>query len=245
LRQAVSKAWQHVASGEPWQKLKRDIGFAGSIRALEVTTGPNGWHPHLHLLIFTKKPLSESLDLAFRDFVFSRWCRSIQRSGYRLPTEAHGMHFGWSEKDEYIAKMGLAEELSNIAAELTQGGAKLATGSNRTPLQVLMDYMEHGSDEDGATWREYTAGMKGARQLTWSVGLRAQFLRSEELTDEEAARLCVYESEETEMIVIPAVLWQLAVKRHPHVQWTLLEAAELGVEALKLVWDSVKPGQIA
>ncbi|MBB5366475.1 protein rep [Deinococcus humi] len=32
-------------------------GYVGLVRSLEVTHGDNGWHPHLHVLIFTAAPL--------------------------------------------------------------------------------------------------------------------------------------------------------------------------------------------
>jgi len=63
LRSTVSTAWRKTVSGRPWLQMKQRIGFVGFIRALEVTRGQNGWHPHLHLLFFTEKPLP-SLDVA-------------------------------------------------------------------------------------------------------------------------------------------------------------------------------------
>ena len=40
------------------------MGKIGHIKALEVTHGRNGWHPHFHLLIFTKQELPSDYDTA-------------------------------------------------------------------------------------------------------------------------------------------------------------------------------------
>ena len=39
------------------------MGKIGHIKALEVTHGRNGWHPHFHLLIFTKQELPLTMTL--------------------------------------------------------------------------------------------------------------------------------------------------------------------------------------
>ena len=40
------------------------MGKIGHIKALEVTHGRNGWHPHYHILIFTKQELPKDYDTA-------------------------------------------------------------------------------------------------------------------------------------------------------------------------------------
>jgi len=46
LRRAVSGAFRKVKSGKPWQKARAKYQWAGDVRALEVTHGRSGWHPH-------------------------------------------------------------------------------------------------------------------------------------------------------------------------------------------------------
>ena len=38
--------------GSPWDRFKDRLDYAGLIRALELTYGENGWHPHTHELWF-------------------------------------------------------------------------------------------------------------------------------------------------------------------------------------------------
>lgn len=61
LRAAVAKAWQRVQAGKAWVNLKKSIGVEGYVRALEVTTGRNGWHPHLHVILITRYALPSHL----------------------------------------------------------------------------------------------------------------------------------------------------------------------------------------
>ena len=45
-------AWKRVTAGAAWQRLKKRLGIAGHVIALEFTWGDaNGWHPHYHVLL--------------------------------------------------------------------------------------------------------------------------------------------------------------------------------------------------
>ena len=39
--------------------MRQVVGADGSIRALEVTHGQAGWHPHVHVLLLTSAPLAD------------------------------------------------------------------------------------------------------------------------------------------------------------------------------------------
>lgn len=55
LRWAVSRAWSKLIGGAPWKRAAAKVGLRGTVRALEVTHGENGWRPHIHA-IFSLKP---------------------------------------------------------------------------------------------------------------------------------------------------------------------------------------------
>ena len=50
----ISSAFRFTISGRPWRTLKDAVGIVGTIRSMEVTHGLNGWHPHLHVLVFVR-----------------------------------------------------------------------------------------------------------------------------------------------------------------------------------------------
>jgi hypothetical protein len=179
MRRHVARAWQSVQSGAPWKRWKKRIGFFGSVRALEVTSGVSGWHPHLHILILTEGKLRERTQEEFVAFVLARWRQAITRPNkdngaeYREPTAEHGVTLTESHRDDYIAKLGLADEIVN-------GTLKTGRHGGRTPLQILHDVtFAVGSVPEqrrsARLWLEYADEMYGARQLTWSKGLREAY----------------------------------------------------------------------
>ena len=48
----MSSAWTRLWQGRRGQELRLTLGIWGHIRALEVTHGANGFHPHFHALVF-------------------------------------------------------------------------------------------------------------------------------------------------------------------------------------------------
>jgi Replication protein len=218
LRQSVSNAWRFVCSGRKWIEWRTRIGYVGSVRSAEATVGPNGWHPHLHVLVFTAAPLSPALAAEFEAYVYARWCRKIQAFGYRQPSREHGVRLTDSHSDDYIAKLGLADEVSS-------GAFKNAHAGRRSPLVVLADYVARHEGRDLALWREWCAGMRGARQLTWSKGLRERYATERELSDREIVD--AEESGPAEVVaLIDPVMWDGMVSPRADLQARLLNAAE-------------------
>ncbi|PRW75701.1 protein rep, partial [Pseudomonas fluorescens] len=52
LLEQIHKAWRSTSTSRAGKKLRKLLGVRGTIRALEVTPGSNGFHPHLHVLLF-------------------------------------------------------------------------------------------------------------------------------------------------------------------------------------------------
>jgi hypothetical protein len=192
MRQHVARAWQFVISGAPWKRMKAKLGIVGYVRGAEQTIGPSGWHPHLHVLLLTRRPLLEQQREELRAFVFKRWARAIAKphkeTGFRFraPLEYGvdgkpvGVVVSQLRRDEYVAKLGLADELASAPTKRARGG-------RRTPWQLLYDvWAADGSKaSDVERWFEYITEMHGAKQLTWSAGLRKRYALPPEQTDLE------------------------------------------------------------
>jgi hypothetical protein len=208
--------------------MKDRVGYVGEARAFEATVGPNGWHPHLHALIFTDRPLDATQLEELRRFFYERWAAGVVRAGYRAPSPERGVVIVESRLDEYLTKMGLGDELA-------KGAGKDAEGYSRTPLQVLTDFRDTGDAGDLALWREWNEAMHGARQLTWSRGLRERYGPAPEKTDTE---IVAGESDATEAVIasIAPATWHDLLEVDADTTWQLLDAAERGgtdaVEAL-------------
>ena len=253
LRKTVARAWSYVQSGAPYKRIRALCGIVGTIRALEVTHGPNGWHPHLHVLVLTEHSLESPvtgllgpLAERYKTLVYRRWVDAVTRRQpetficYRAPSRERGISFVSSHKDEYIAKLGLADEL-------TRGSWKKPRELQgyRTPLQILHSCARDplgGTVRDRATWIEYAKEMRGARQLTWSRGLRDRYSLDPEQTDLE-----IVEQDGVDDVVVYTIstaLWDRIVKKNWALQAELLHAAEVnGWDGVERVLDRVQNRQ--
>ena len=160
-------ARRRLVSGKAAATWAAHIGLVGSIRALEVTYGEHGWHPHLHILLFLKKG-GPTLD-AIQQGYTTRWIDACVRAG--LPAPLPGVACQVQDAAgaaRYVGKWGLAEELSKSHLKKSRAGTRVG----RTPWDLLRDYAD-GDERSGWLWREYAASFKGQVQLRWSKGLRA------------------------------------------------------------------------
>jgi hypothetical protein len=183
LRRAVSGAFRRVKQGRRWQDARDRHGWLGDVRALEVTHGANGWHPHLHVLFLFKPGTTEETARSFGGWLYDAWARAVKAEGLG---ECSSGAFTWEVVNadtgaaEYVGKWGAAKEL-------TRNQSKTARQGGRSPWQILRDHAADRNEADGQLFREYALAFKGARQLTWSRGLRKLYLAEPEPTDQELA----------------------------------------------------------
>lgn len=175
LRKGLADAWRLFWQGRAAKELRERLGIRFYVRALETTRGANGWHPHLHIVLFTTR----ELDAFHEDEIAERWQDCVLRSlGLEnKPDKAHGCKLSADFSDEYITKLGL--EIASIA---TKQGKK----TSRTPWEIAQDAAD-GCLTSQRLWREYCAEMRGARQLTWSRGCRRFFGLGADRDDDELA----------------------------------------------------------
>lgn len=166
----AARAFTAVLSGRRWQEEKTRYGIEGTVRALEITLGPNGWHPHLHVLLFLRKPRGVRARRAIQRNLVQRFSNVIERAGYRTPDSKNCpieiVHS--AEVGQYVATT------IGIVSELTSWHMKKGKGESRTPIQPLRDVAESGSSKDRRRWGEWESGTYRRRQLTYSRGLRTR-----------------------------------------------------------------------
>lgn len=176
LKDSISglrSAYREFQSGRGWVDIKKDFGIAGVITALEVTySRVNGWHPHLHVLMFMKKePDIDLLEKVLQD----RWLFKLghyDREGLEGVACVVSRHSG--QVAAYVSKWGVQGELT---------GSDVKISENLKPFQLL-DLYERGYEWAGRLWVEYAKAMKGRRQLGWSRGLRDLLGLGQEVSDE-------------------------------------------------------------
>lgn len=175
-------ALTYFNKGADVTRFNKEIGYIGSVRALEVTHGRkrtvnNGWHPHYHILLFVQSGLN--LELLRRKF-FARWLKAcIKANMPALPDYEHGVRLDdGSKAAAYASKWGLE-------SEMTKGHIKKAN-NGETPFDFLRAYAFDDDKQAAALFREFAETFKGKRQLHWSPGLKDKF-DLEEVDDETLA----------------------------------------------------------
>jgi hypothetical protein len=178
VRGAVASSWRKLQRRKSWADAR--AAMVGHVVAPEVTIGPNGWHPHLHVLFFVTGGVDSAAVDALLPALRSDWIELVNESLGTSPSIERGVnlvHFG---ADSTAAAAGY---LSKVAKELTASDLK----SGRDPFSLL-DGVGEGDSEAIAKWFEFGRAMKGVRSVAFSCGLRDAYGASA-LDDVEVAEL--------------------------------------------------------
>jgi hypothetical protein len=178
LNRAVTNGFRKMLATRRYQYLKRLFNIVGYVKSLEITHGKNGWHPHLHVLFFFEGIDSHEAALEGANEIFLEWQKVIKRLGFgncsKDAFEAKNV-FDGEELSEYISKWDLSKEMSEGHTKKT----------SITPFVLFKKYMETGCEDSLRLFLEFSEAFHGARQLTFSKGLKDRFLSIEDKTDEE------------------------------------------------------------
>jgi len=75
IRAGLSRAWRRMLQGRRAKKWRALFHVKHNVRALEVTHGDNGFHPHLHILLFQ----DAEADATALDWIREEWSRAVER----------------------------------------------------------------------------------------------------------------------------------------------------------------------
>lgn len=225
LLDKFSEARRTMKNRTPFKRYAAAIGLTGSVRALEVTHGANGFHVHSHEIIFCKPGQAQPEAAA----ILAMWQAACKTAGLPAPN-IHGVDIQRADAAaSYVAKWGASHEL-------TKSHIKKGRGENsRTPFDMLKAFQAGGDMKDAKLFAQYAAAMKGKRQLLYSKGLK-ELLGIKELSDEELLE----QAQTSETVCFLAVEdWILICKRGKRGE--LLQAAEVdGAEGVKAFIAALK-----
>jgi hypothetical protein len=219
---AMTEAYRGVWRGESAKRLKEEFDIFGMIRTLECTHGKNGWHPHIHILMFV--PFDCDI-VGFASALRFRWEMMALKYGLTMNKHGFDIQDNTDKVAAYIAKWGhdpCWTEADELARWHTKIGRGRESGSHYTPWQLL-DFADNGDSEAGELWREYAVTFYRRKQLHWSRGLRKKLGMEEELTDEEAAQK-----------EIEGATTDYEIKLNTE-QWNWIKGNDMRVELLELV----------
>lgn len=233
------KAWagrDATASKPRFVGIAEEMGIIGRIRALEVTHGENGWHPHFHILLFTRKPLSAvdmylfTLRLVNPDFnqktanssKLGLWQSVCLAAGLPCPNSHGATLQDASDAARYVSKWGCDNEM-------VKGHLKKGKKSGHYSPFALLQLCADQDKQAPRLFREYAAAFTGKRQLVWSDGLRPLVgLVTAEQSDEDLAAL---EEESASLFAnLPLNVWKIVLEEDRRGE--LLQVCESGLDAL-------------
>ena len=230
LWDAVSDAWGAARGGNrAARRAMKAAGVAGWLRVVEVTHGANGWHVHVHALVFVDGTASDESARVLGESMFAAWAANLRKKGYRPIRDRGGLDVQLVALDgagealgDYFTKATFTES-SSAAAEVAGQNGKTARCGNRTPWEIAAALVANGEARDFALWREWEKASKGRRALTWSRGFRCQLLADAEQTDEEIA--AATDDAAVPVAILPADAWA-EIRPVPGLAFSLLQAVE-------------------
>lgn len=245
------------------QRAREAAGYAGQVRAFEVTWGSwHGWHPHFHFLYFCRPG-----QLAALRALEMAWADALIRSGLADRSQLNAMLHGadgeavaWDVQHgdfaaDYIVKFGREPSLESamgasatwgIAREMVKGMSK--TGRRLrglTPFTLLaaasgavaLIGMKPG--RAAALFCEFAAAFKGERMLYWSPKLRAALDMGRLFTDAELAAIEERKRSYQTVCTLTREDWAL-VLAHEARDAVLRAAEENGAQGVGAVLDRLR-----
>jgi len=179
----LSDTWRRYARNA-WHDVLGDH-YVGAVRALEVTHGVNGWHPHYHALLFISSGLPYLTPVAVA--LAERWSQ-VAGAEWRADVRQVARD-GVAAVARYLTTDGIA----GASYEVASPSSKIPAG--RSYAQLLWDYARYRSSVDAALVYEYAAALHGVHHLTVSPRLRRLYdftdpaLNWSEIADEDVIAL--------------------------------------------------------
>lgn len=186
----LMKAWRRTRQGGRIQRVWGEL-VTGSARAIEVTWGENGWHPHVHVLLRTEDWTDDD-----RDALLVRWRTAIRRElgEHCEPNDEHGLT--WSPPFEATDVGARAMYLAKLGLEVSG----LGKSSSTTPWDIA----RRAADGDARChwlWREFFAATRGRRML--ELDDRASHAAELQLVADHAEDLAKEGEAESSRVTIP------------------------------------------
>jgi len=207
----VRESFRALTKNKRFAAAKKKYGFEGFVRSTEITHGKNGWHPHLHVLVFATCEPDELTK--FCELIFEIWSDIVDRSGKLKKGQK------CSRKAYNISPVNSKEGMSNylnkwhIGNEIASGQSKKST-SGRSVFQILQDYHQNPTAKDKRLLQEYEKATKNKQQLTYSRAgnFKAKYTDQEEDQEKTDFDIANEKKEGKPTLAITRPLWNKIVK---------------------------------
>lgn len=244
---AVALIQQKIKKGKPLKTINRgEFPRLGTVRSLEVTHGVNGWHPHVHEVLFMETDALLTADQA-KEELTKVWVKCLLKVGLGSAEKLNYMLArAWDIRggdfvSDYINKFGREPVQVNgwtIAHEVTKANSKVAGRQigdefHYTPFQLL-GFATDGDAESAKLFREFSRCFEGKRMNYWTNGLKDWFCINE-IDDEELAEEAEQQPEEELVTRLTTDDWKLILETNARAEVLAVAAADGKEGVLKLL----------
>jgi len=247
---AVRKSWKAVQQDKAVRAIKAE-NVRGFVRATENTRGElNGWHPHLHVLLFLEGGCGPDAVEALRSAIESAWRKAVVKQGFRVPSWERGVNLqavedrdGGKALCRYLTKVQDEHGGGSwgVGAEMTRGDLKVGKRPlSRTPFEIL-DGALAGVEQDRALWHEYEQATKGLRVIEASRHLFRD-LGVLDVSDDDVCEPGEAEAQVVALITAQEWAW---VVRYRACARVLFEAEQRGGSGVLVLLESLRQRALA
>lgn len=150
--------------------------YGGQVRTVEVTSGRNGWHPHVHSLVFVPADCTDS-DAIVRAGLRAagrRWGESVERNGGSTDVRTSSSP-GWDVR-AVTSSTDIAAYLTKVEAGWSgwSAGRELAKADQKTKgvtPWMLLEQAVAGDPRAAKLFKVYERATRGLRRIVASPGL--------------------------------------------------------------------------
>lgn len=186
LLDMVQTAW---SSTFRWKHGRPDW-YGGQTRAVEVTHGSNGWHPHVHAAIYVTPGNHERAVRSMRALGYD-WATNVAKlGGFSLVRRFNSP--GWDVRDTFDSS-GLADYLVKVSGgwglglEIAAAYRKKGHKAGRTHFQLLTAAMA-GDAQALVLFNTYERATQGRQAIVTTPGL-LKSLKVEDLSDDDTLKV--------------------------------------------------------
>lgn len=187
---------EYEISATPFNKFRQDFQIKSMVRVYEVTWGKHGWHPHLHILFFTKAEnfpklveREDELTDAWLDIVKNVHKQMKTQSDEKLdelyaeykyrPVTGHRAFFISKDKNNVARKIDSSHYISGWGGDSEMTHSSVKTGDKRDPefaTLTMWDILENAKQatDSKEKWKwleiftEYAIETRGRRRVNFT-----------------------------------------------------------------------------
>ena len=183
----LQAAWRRMWGGRWAEAFHARYDVVGAIRALEVTYGENGWHPHYHQVVFMRLPAVEADLVELWIDLYRRWCECVEGVCGRRPSFKNGVDVRPVADADAVGDYVADGAGWSVGSELACSPVKVARGGTSVTMFNLLGAAAMWGDADARDlWLEYERATAKRHAVQASKGLM-DFYGVEEADDDQAA----------------------------------------------------------